>query len=73
MTDRGLRMVIVAPALCASLLASGSELQVTLSPPEQAVKRGELPRFVVTVRATTSPQLVLKFGERMDLLDNYAH
>jgi hypothetical protein len=52
--------------------AESAEVTVQLSPAQQIVKRGNTPRFVVTVTATTSTLRVMKFAAREDLRDNYA-
>jgi hypothetical protein len=50
----------------------GGGLVVHLAPPQQIVKRGDSPRFVVTVEAASALVRVMKFGKRGDLRDNYA-
>lgn len=72
MNIRTLRIAMLVPTLFASIVASGAEIQVVLAPANQTVKRGEAPRFIVTVRAKASGQRIMKFAERVDLRHNYA-
>jgi hypothetical protein len=64
----------VALALVASPSISDnvSEVNVTLSPPNQLVRRGAAPKFTVTINVTRGHQLVMNFVERPDLRYNYA-
>jgi hypothetical protein len=72
MRELGLKFALFVPMLFASAFASGAEIQVRLSPPEQTVKRGVTPQFTVTITAISPGQRVMKFAERHDLRDNYA-
>jgi hypothetical protein len=57
---------------CSSVLATGSGVLVALSPDQQTVKQGDLPRFVVQIQAVSRPLRVLKFAARDDLRHSYA-
>ncbi len=70
--NRRLRIAISMLAPFVSTVASGAEIDVTLAPLTQTVKRGEGPRFEVTVKAISNGQRVMKFADRGDLRDNYA-
>lgn len=68
---------LVKLAAFVSILVSSSvswagEVVVTLSPPQQVVNSGEVPRFVVEARAVGTSLRIIKFAVRPDLLDNYA-
>ena len=72
MNSRFLQICILVSMLVASMLASGAEIEVTLAPLQQTVKRGETPRFAVTVKAIAAVPRIMKFADRQDLRDNYA-
>lgn len=56
----------------ATVFAADAGATVTLSPGEQTVKQGEVPRFIVRVQAHAVPLRVLKFSLRADLRHAYA-
>ena len=72
MNGRLVNFAISVSLLASTSLAWADGVVVTLSPPQQVVKSGESPRFVVEVKAVGTSVRIMKFAARDDLRDNYA-
>jgi hypothetical protein len=72
MKNYSLSLLFAVLILSASVVASAAEVSVTLSITKSELKTGEVPHFVIMVRAISSRVKVMKFAARSDLREAYA-